>query len=236
MAFWNATGSGKTLIMHVNILQYLQYLKTSGKEKELNKVILLTPNERLSNQHLEEFKISGLKAELFDKSEGGLIRLAETTIEIIDIHKIEDQEGDKTVAIDSFEGNNLVLVDEGHKGASGLVWKEKRDKLSETGFSFEYSATFGQAMKASGKNELIQEYAKCILFDYSYRYFHGDGYGKDYNILNLQDDSNEDVRQLYLTACLLTFYQQKKLFEDRKKISLHFYWIILYLSLSGQVY
>lgn len=217
LAFWNATGSGKTLIMHVNILQYLHYLKASGKENELNKVILLTPNERLSNQHLEEFKISGLKAELFDKLEGGLLRLAETTIEIIDIHKIEDQEGDKTVAIDSFEGNNLVLVDEGHKGASGLVWKEKRDKLSETGFSFEYSATFGQAMKASGKNELIQEYAKCILFDYSYRYFHGDGYGKDYNILNLQDDSNEDVRQLYLTACLLTFYQQKKLFEDRKK-------------------
>lgn len=217
LAFWNATGSGKTLIMHVNILQYLHYMKALGKESEINKIILLTPNEGLSNQHFEEFKKSGLKAELFDKNEGGLLRLAETTIEIIDIHKIEEEEGDKTVAIDSFEGNNLVLVDEGHRGASGVVWKEKRDKLSEKGFSFEYSATFGQAMKASGKDALIQEYAKCILFDYSYRYFHTDGYGKDYHILNLQDDSNEDVRQLYLTACLLTFYQQKKLFEDRKK-------------------
>ncbi|MEI4770489.1 DEAD/DEAH box helicase family protein [Psychrobacillus sp. FJAT-51614] len=217
LAFWNATGSGKTLIMHVNILQYLYYLKALEKENEINKIILLTPNERLSNQHLEEFKNSGLKAELFDKTKGALLRLAETTIEIIDIHKIGDEEGEKTVAVDSFEGNNLVLVDEGHKGASGLVWKEKRDKLSEKGFSFEYSATFGQAMKASGKDELIQEYAKCILFDYSYRYFHTDGYGKDYHILNLQDDSNEDVRQLYLTACLLSFYQQKKLFEDNRK-------------------
>ena len=27
--------------------------------------------------------------------------------------------GDKTVAVDAFEGNNLVLVDEGHRGASG---------------------------------------------------------------------------------------------------------------------
>lgn len=218
LAFWNATGSGKTLLMHVNILQYLHYLKVGGKESELNKIILLTPNERLSNQHLDEFKLSNLKAELFDKSEGGLLRLAETIIEIIDIHKIEEQEGEKTVAIDSFEGNNLVLVDEGHRGASGIVWKEKRDKLSASGFSFEYSATFGQAMKASGKAELVQEYAKCILFDYSYRYFHGDGYGKDYQILNLQDDSNEDVRQLYLTACLLTYYQQKKLYEEKKRV------------------
>ncbi|WP_313122477.1 DEAD/DEAH box helicase family protein [Exiguobacterium sp.] len=217
LAFWNATGSGKTLLMHVNILQYLHYLKVGGKENELNKIILLTPNERLSNQHLDEFKLSNLKAELFDKTEGGLLRLAETIIEIIDIHKIEDQEGDKTVAIDSFEGNNLVLVDEGHRGASGIVWKEKREKLSESGFSFEYSATFGQAMKASGKTELVQEYAKCILFDYSYRYFHSDGYGKDYQILNLQDDSDEGVRQLYLTACLLTYYQQKKLYEEKKR-------------------
>lgn len=217
LAFWNATGSGKTLLMHVNILQYLHYLKVGGKENELNKIILLTPNERLSNQHLDEFKLSNLKAQLFDKTEGGLLRLAETIVEIIDIHKIEDQEGDKTVAIDSFEGNNLVLVDEGHRGASGIVWKEKRDKLSTSGFSFEYSATFGQAMKASGKVELVQEYAKCILFDYSYRFFHSDGYGKDYQILNLQDDSDEGVRQLYLTACLLTYYQQKKLYEEKKR-------------------
>lgn len=217
LAFWNATGSGKTLIMHVNILQYLHYMRLLGRENEINKIILLTPNEGLSNQHLEEFKLSGLKAELFDKNEGGLLRLAERTIEIIDIYKIEEEEGEKTVAIDSFEGNNLVLIDEGHRGTSGTDWLRKRDRLCENGFSFEYSATFGQAIKASGKDDLIQQYAKCILFDYSYRYFHMDGYGKDYHILNLKDDSNEDIRQLYLTACLLTFYQQKRLFEDHKK-------------------
>jgi hypothetical protein len=46
-------------------------------------------------------------------------------------------------------------------------------------------------MKASANKDLEQEYAKCILFDYSYKYFYSDGYGKEYRILNLEDDSNE---------------------------------------------
>jgi hypothetical protein len=211
LAFWNATGSGKTLIMHVNYLQYHYYLEQSSRSHELNRTILLTPNEGLSHQHLVEFRLSGLQAELFDKTAGSLVR---PDIEVIDINKIKDEEGDKTVAVGAFEGNNLVFVDEGHRGSSGVEWKSKRDQLCEHGFSFEYSATFGQAMKASGKEDLIQEYAKCILFDYSYRYFHDDGFGKEYRILNMEDDSQEDKRQLYLTACLLTYYQQKRLFED----------------------
>ncbi|MDY7032149.1 MAG: DEAD/DEAH box helicase, partial [Thermodesulfobacteriota bacterium] len=128
--------------------------------------------------------------------------------------------GEKTVSIDAFEGNNLVLVDEGHRGTSGAEvghWIQMRNRLCEKGFSFEYSATFGQAMKASGNKNLAHEYAKCILFDYSYKYFYGDGYGKEYRILNLEDDSNEEHRRRYLTACLLAFYQQQKLFQDRRE-------------------
>ena len=87
-----------------------------------------------------------------------------------------------------------------------------RNRLCEDGFSFEYSATFGQAMKGKGGLEAI--YAKNILFDYSYKYFYKDGFGKDYRILNLADDSDEDRRRLYLTACLVAFYQQQKLYAD----------------------
>jgi hypothetical protein len=93
---------------------------------------------------------------------------------------------------------------------------QMRNRLCEKGFSFEYSATFGQAMKASPNKDLGHEYAKCILFDYSYKYFYGDGYGKEYRILNLEDDSNEEHRCWYLTACLLAFYQQQRLFQDRQ--------------------
>lgn len=215
LAFWNATGSGKTLLMHVNILQYRYYLELHGRTKELNRVILLTPNEGLSVQHKEEFDLSGLQADIFNKDGAGMYK--GYYIEIIDIHKLKDEEGEKTVAVESFEGNNLVLVDEGHRGSSGVDWKEKRDRLCAGGFSFEYSATFGQAMKTAGKPALVQEYAKCIIFDYSYKYFYQDGYGKDYQILNLSDDHDDEHRRRYLTACLLTFYQQLRIYLDKQR-------------------
>ena len=217
LAFWMATGSGKTLLMHINILQYRHYLARHGG-RPVNRVILLTPNEGLSHQHLEEFRLSGIQAELFSKEGRGLF--TGNTVEIIDIHKLREEAGEKTVAVDAFEGNNLVLVDEGHRGTSSTeigAWMQKRNQLCEDGFSFEYSATFGQAMKAGGNRALAQTYAKCILFDYSYKYFYADGYGKDYRILNLADDTDESMRHRYLTACLLSFYQQLKLYRDRSQ-------------------
>ncbi|WP_387407203.1 DEAD/DEAH box helicase family protein [Priestia aryabhattai] len=212
LAFWNATGSGKTLLMHVNIKQYHHYFLKNHRPEELANIILLTPSEDLSKQHEREFEKSGMRAGLFDKATGALFKGQE--ISIIDIHKIKDEMGDKTVAVGAFEGNNLVLVDEGHRGSSGDEWKTKREQLSENGFAFEYSATFGQAV--AKKKELIDEYSKCILFDYSYRYFHADGYGKEYQILNLQDDKDEKIRHSYLTACLLSFYQQLKVYTDNE--------------------
>lgn len=41
------------------------------------------------------------------------------TVEILEITKLRDDMGEKTIAIEAFEGNNLVMVDEGHRGASG---------------------------------------------------------------------------------------------------------------------
>jgi hypothetical protein len=214
LAFWNATGSGKTLLMHVNVRQYQHYLGLHSRKRELNRIILLTPNEELSRQHLGEFAESGVAAELFVKERRGLF--AGHSVEIIDIHKLKDEMGDRTVAVDAFEGNNLVLVDEGHRGAGGVEWMDKRNRLCENGFSFEYSATFGQAIKAARNAKLAQAYAKCVLFDYSYKYFYRDGYGKDYRILNLQGNSREELQELYLTACFLVFYQQLRLFLDQR--------------------
>jgi len=213
LAFWMATGSGKTLLMHANILQYRFYLERHGRSRELNRVLLLTPNEGLSRQHLLDFGTDGMEAELFAKDGSGLY--AGRSVEILDIHKLKDEMGDKTVAVDAFEGNNLVLVDEGHRGASGGeegAWMRFRSALCEEGFSFEYSATFAQAIK--GNAPLTDLYAKGILFDYSYRYFYGDGFGKDYHIANLEDDSDRERMDTYLTACLLSFFQQLRLHRE----------------------
>jgi len=215
ISFWMATGSGKTLVMHANILQFQHYLAKHNRSRELNRIILLTPNEGLTEQHRKEFEIAGIYAERFNKDGRGLY--AGKAVEIIEVTKLKDDMGDKTVAVDAFEGNNLVLVDEGHRGASGGgdgVWMKYRNKLCENGFSFEYSATFSQAVK--GDPKLTDQYAKNILFDYSYKYFYGDGFGKDYQILNLEDDTNAEWMENYLTACLLSFYQQLRLHSDQE--------------------
>ena len=215
LAFWCATGSGKTLMLHVNIKQYLYYAE-KHHAKKLNRILILTPNEGLSNQHIQELKTSGFYAELFNKQGQGGLFGGNQTVEVIDINKLADTDGDKTVAIDSFEGNNLVLVDEGHRGSGGEVWKGYRNKLTQEGFSFEYSATFGQAIAAlSGKDRLalLEEYGKATLFDYSYRYFYNDGYGKDYRIMNMTSWDDEEKLNMYLTAYLLCLYEQTLSYE-----------------------
>ena len=211
LAFWMATGSGKTLLMHANILQYQHALTLHGRWRELNRILLLTPNEGLSQQHLREFEASGIDAELFNKDGRGLF--SGQAVEILEVTRLRDEMGDRTVAVDAFEGNNLVLVDEGHRGASagdGGAWMRFRNVLCEKGFSFEYSATFGQAVK--GNPKLTELYAKSTLFDYSYRYFYADGFGKDYQILNLDHGTQQNHLELYLVACLLSFFQQQRLY------------------------
>ncbi|MCM8537162.1 MAG: DEAD/DEAH box helicase family protein [Lentisphaeraceae bacterium] len=216
LAFWNATGSGKTLLLHVNILQYKKYYKEALYNKgEIDKVIILTPNEGLSNQHIQEANLSGFYANLFDKQ-----TQSSGQIEVIDINKLADQDGDKTIAVEAFEGNNLILIDEGHRGMSGEEWLRRREILCEGGFSFEYSATFGQAVSASGKKGSIakQVYGKCIIFDYSYKFFYEDGYGKESKILNItsKTEKSEEDYFNYMVAGLLSFYQQIHVFKKNE--------------------
>lgn len=263
LAYWNATGSGKTLLLHVNILQYLHYYQNGNTHHYPDKIILLTPDERLSQQHLDELYNSGFShIQLFDKNKSAPFK---GTVEVIDINKLADDMGDKTVAVEAFEGNNLVLIDEGHKGTGTAAgaWMRRRDKLTRDGFAFEYSATFGQAVSAGNNVEAVEAeikkkkakllfettalgkltaeqlekleltseelrdariqatrevYGKSILFDYSYKFFYEDGYGKESLILNLNpnEDKKNERRYEYFTACLLSFYQQQYLFNRNK--------------------
>ena len=207
LAFWMATGSGKTLLMHAHILRFAELARQHGQAHHLNRILLLTPNEGLSRQHLGEFEMAGIAAGIFSKDGGDLFQRG--GVEILDVHKLANDMGDKTVAVSALEGPNLVLIDEGHRGASSGkrgAWMGYRNQLCEGGFSFEYSATFGQAIK--GDRELTAEYARSTLVDYSYRWFHRDGFGKDYRIVNMNEDAGE-WRTRYLTAALLTFFQQQ---------------------------
>ena len=209
LAFWMATGAGKTLIMHINYHQYLHYCK-----EKLEHVVLITPNEGLSEQHLRELANSDIQCERFNV-EGNSFSNNYNAMQVIEITKlVEEKTGEgESVSVEAFEGNNLILVDEGHKGSGGEVWRRIRDKLGETGFTFEYSATFGQALAAANNVDLVEEYGKAIVFDYSYRYFYDDGYGKNFRILNVRHDEEIQTETLLL-ANLLSFYEQRRYYKQ----------------------
>ena len=208
VALQSATGSGKTLIMHASILQYRHWLSRSGQQ--LNNIILVTPNEQMSRQHGRDLQESGISARLFS-NETGPDLLA--PVEIIDLNKLAEKKGIKRVAVRDFGENNLVLVDEGHLGASGKVWRQRREELARGGFTFEYSATFNQI---TGNDGMLRDaYGKCLLFDYAYCEFYKDGYGKDYSISNLPGGAEDENSHMYLLGCLLTFYQQCCIWRDK---------------------
>jgi len=212
LAFWMATGSGKTLIMHINYRQFLHY-----NDLPLDNILLITPNEGLSEQHMAEMAASNIPCRRFDLNESGLGYAEKDVVRVIEVTKLVEEKrgGGVSVPVEAFEGNNLIFVDEGHKGSGGEAWRKFRDALGETGFTFEYSATFGQALTAARNDRLTAEYGKAIIFDYSYRYFHGDGYGKDFRILNLREETTEDKTEILLLGNLLSFYQQQRVFEER---------------------
>lgn len=217
LAFWCATGSGKTLLMHVNLLQFRHYHRMAfeaGRWPKLDQVILVTPNDGLSIQHATEFTQSGFNVVTVGEQgvDGLFAGLTRDAIKILSIHKFQEGHGKTTVATEAFEGCNLVLVDEGHRGAGrgeDGKWMARRDQLAKGGFCIEYSATFKEAI---GNDEAMRNrYARCILFDYAYRSFYRDGYGKDFTILNLEDDKKQ---KRYLTAALLLFYQQIRVWSE----------------------
>ena len=212
LAFWMATGSGKTLLLHLNYRQFLHYNRVP-----LDNILLITPNEGLSQQHLHELETSSIPAQRFDLSQSGSLLWDRGTVSVIEITKLvmEKRGEGESVPVEAFQGNNLIFVDEGHKGSGGEAWRKVRDALGETGFTFEYSATFGQALAAANDDALIEEYGKAIAFDYSYRYFYGDGYGKDFTILNLQQETTIELRDMLLLANLLSFYEQQLVFAEQ---------------------
>lgn len=207
LAFWQATGSGKTLLLHAHYLQYKAALARHGLPAPDN-VLLITPTAGLGRQHVRELELSGLRGGVFEKGR-------KSDIQIIEITRFKARPGPDTISPALFEGKNLVFVDEGHRGSSKAdgEWRRFRQELSSQGFCFEYSATFAQA--AMKDADIRREYARSVIIDYAYKRFHADGYGKHWRILNIQDDRQSRARlresantRAYLTGALTVLCQQ----------------------------
>lgn len=236
LAFWMATGSGKTLITHINYYQFLKY-----NLFQPDSIILITPNEGLSKQHYEELIKSGIPAKQYT---GNLGNGKENEVLVIEMTKFVEEKkgGGVTIPVEAFEGKNLVFVDEGHKGrkSDDQKWAKLRDKLAENGFVFEYSATFGQILSEKNK-EILETYAKSIVFDYSYKYFYLDGYGKDFTVANVTQTKikENDFQEIMFVANLLSYYEQLLVFEENKQLAKEYniekpLWIFVGSTVTGK--
>lgn len=195
LAYWMATGSGKTLVMHLNILQYLHHFCQNDNLRL--QIFLTTPLANLIKQHERELEpyIRALnesynnRIELIIDTTQGLLQKDE------DYFELPDNSVDR----------RLVLVDEAHIGltsSEASKFKELRTRLNVSeSFLFEYSATFHNLAK-----ELRDEYENTIIYRYDYARFYSDGYGKDHYFKPISadkvtDESDEEIKD-NLNECL----------------------------------
>lgn len=195
LAYWMATGSGKTLIMHLNVFQYIAHSK-GFKELEL---IITTPGVNLIQQH--EREMTPLVEYLNKLHRNKINVLIDTTSTLL------NKADDFFDFPDDAKFQRLILVDEAHIGLGssqkddeGEFLKLRRRLNIKHSFLFEYSATFHNL-----SNSLETEYSKSIVYDYNYNLFYRDGYGKDFYFQKidhdvLQNGSIEDNLNLNLSV------------------------------------
>jgi hypothetical protein len=218
LAFMMATGSGKTLLLHINYRQFLHY----NAGRSLGTVLLITPNKDLTAQHERELNASGLPCRRFEAGRSRDSLDAPNTIELIEISRFVAEKKDRGSRVEpaSFAGRNLIFVDEGHRSKSeeGVQRQIREALLGEEGFAFEYSATFQQAFAGEDEDQKARrdEYGAAIAFDYSYRWFLHDGFGKDFTVLNSRGNDAE-AGTWSLLAGLFVFTAQVHGFCAQKK-------------------
>ncbi|UFS69465.1 DEAD/DEAH box helicase family protein [Geomonas sp. RF6] len=190
LAYWMATGSGKTLLMHLNILQFIDHIGGWRAFDELQ-IILTTPGVNLIEQHRRE--VVPLIEKLNQQCAGRIRLTIDSTQSLLNREKhFFDLPDHKRVF-------RLVLVDEGHIGLSSSgtdlgKFKELRHNLADypNAFLFEYSATYHGIA-----DRHIEEYGEQIVYDYNYYRFFKDGYGKDFSVARIADDAFDAGRECW---------------------------------------
>jgi hypothetical protein len=178
LAYWMATGSGKTMIMHINVFQFMEHNK-GFKDLE---IIITTPGVNLIHQH--EREVTPL-VEYLNKIHRNKIRFTIDTTSAL-LNKADDFFDFP----DNKKYQRLILVDEAHIGLGtsqkddeGEFLKLRRRLNIKHSFLFEYSATFHNL-----DSKLENEYSKSIIYDYNYNLFYRDGYGKDFYFEKINAD------------------------------------------------
>ncbi|MYB00498.1 DEAD/DEAH box helicase, partial [Candidatus Poribacteria bacterium] len=211
LAYWMATGSGKTHIMHLNILQYLHHF--CKKDSARLQIFLTTPLANLIKQHERELKPYVDK--LNETYNNRIEFIIDTTQGLL------QKDDDYFHLPDDGEIRRLILVDEAHIGLtsqqSGKFRELRRNRLNVgNSFLFEYSATFHNLA-----TELQPEYDKATIYRYDYTRFYNDGYGKDHFFKPISEDTvvdeSEEKIKDNLNECLRVMEEKLQIFNSVQK-------------------
>ena len=201
-AYWMATGSGKTLLMHLNVMQLLDRWRIDRPDRV--ELIVTTPGLNLIEQHRRELeplvsalsRWSGVRVDLMLESTQALLGYPKDYFDLVP--------GSTT--------RRIVVVDEAHIGLTSReegAFRRLRDRMTgDESVLLEYSATFRNL------NRAIQDaYQEAIVFAYEYADFFRDGYGKDYHFRRIRlDVADEEAANLHETFRL---YCEKLKAHDR---------------------
>lgn len=245
MAFWMATGSGKTLII-VKLIELLGKL-IAEKELPVRDILYLAHRDDLLDQfknHVEEFNsfnfdtkinLKNLRDYENVKRENALpFAKNEITVFYYRSDLISDEQKEKIVNFKNYDngGKWYILLDEAHKG-------DKEDSkrqilysiLSRNGFLFNFSATFTDP----------RDFATCV-FNFNLSRFVEEGYGKhiyvsEQDIVAFRretDFSKQEKQKIVLKVLILLAYINKN-FENIRKIDTKLYHHPLLLTLVNSV-
>ncbi|GBC92847.1 hypothetical protein HRbin15_01324 [bacterium HR15] len=220
MAFWMATGSGKTLVI-VKLIEVLARLIQRGEIPPCG-ILFLTHRDDLIeqlNRHVEEFNRARsdfriVLRELRDyaavkRNTPSLYQEQEVTVFYYRSDNLSDEQKERIVNFRNYDndGRWYVLLDEAHKGDRE---DSKRQHiysiLSRNGFLFNFSATFTDPRDIA-----------TTVFNFNLSEYIRAGYGKHIVILqqemrafrDKEDYKDEEKQKIVLKALMMLVYAHK---------------------------
>lgn len=182
MVFWMDYESDRTLLLHLNFRQYLHYCGYRTPDN----ILLVTPDEGSSERHRAHLAASRIPTRRYDEPRP--LGSRGHRVGIIEITKLAPRRRGygRIIPVDAFEGKNLVFVDQADRGCFGEKRRALLDELAETGFTFEYGASFGSTRAITSNPDRADACSREILFHHPREQFHADGFGKDFRITALR--------------------------------------------------
>jgi len=244
MAFWMATGSGKTLVI-VKLVELLKLLM-DREEIPRNDILVLAHRDDLLEQlrlHVEEFNTTGdlkiILHELKDYSEvkhnqPSLFSATECHVFYYRSDNLSDEQKEKIINFRSYDndGRWYVLLDEAHKGDKE---DSKRQQiysiLSRNGFLFNFSATF------TDPRDII-----TTAFNFNLSEFIRRGFGKHIYIFEEEtrafrqkEDFTESQKQKIVLKALITLTLARQQEKQVKAVDEQLYHRPLLMTLVNSV-